>query len=331
MSACPTCAPTAASDTTFCLATGRGVVHYWFRAVTLYETNYPYKRGSLSNRSRVTGRPAERATSCLPARSTPHGAKAHDSTIQQSSARVRRHPGCGRVRRGRVAGASVGRHVRARRVLPVHDQQRRVPARGRVRDRRVLELHGGRHSGGDLPGECHQRDGAVDRAEQGLGRYARLLVHARAKRPEDRRRDYPTIRDGKPAGERRERVGWRFFLGQRRCRNSRQRVRLRLVHEQLNLRLADRLRLEHVRRQRARGASSGHSDSSVYRGDHGPIDHGDLPSSIARRAGFAATAGRSASRPTIRAAYATRRQPWVPQCFRARPQARITRSITSAR
>ena len=50
----PDLRPEGRFRTTFCLATGRGVVHYWFRAVTLYETNYPYERGSLSNRSRVT-------------------------------------------------------------------------------------------------------------------------------------------------------------------------------------------------------------------------------------------------------------------------------------
>jgi hypothetical protein len=50
----PDLRPDGRFHTTFCLATGRGVVPYWFRAVTLFETNYPYERGSLSNRARVT-------------------------------------------------------------------------------------------------------------------------------------------------------------------------------------------------------------------------------------------------------------------------------------
>jgi hypothetical protein len=61
----PDLRPDGRCRTTFCLATGHGVVHYWFQAVTLYETNYPYERGSLSNRSRVTVGPGgERHRAC---------------------------------------------------------------------------------------------------------------------------------------------------------------------------------------------------------------------------------------------------------------------------
>ena len=56
----PDLRPDGRFRTTFCLASGRGVVHYWFRAVTLYETNYPYERGSLSNRFAVRVGPRAR-------------------------------------------------------------------------------------------------------------------------------------------------------------------------------------------------------------------------------------------------------------------------------
>ena len=58
-----------------------------------------------------------------------------------------------------------------------------------------LNCTGAALPGADLPGECYQRDGAVDWPQQGLRRYARLLVYAGAERPEDRRGDYPDIRD----------------------------------------------------------------------------------------------------------------------------------------
>ena len=56
----PDLRPDGRFRTTFCLATGRGVVRYWFQAVTLYETNYPYERGSLSNRFAVRVGPRAR-------------------------------------------------------------------------------------------------------------------------------------------------------------------------------------------------------------------------------------------------------------------------------
>ena len=56
----PNLQPDGRFRTTFCLATGRGVFRYWFQAVTLYETNYPYERGSLSNRFAVRVGPRAR-------------------------------------------------------------------------------------------------------------------------------------------------------------------------------------------------------------------------------------------------------------------------------
>jgi hypothetical protein len=50
----PDLSPDGRFRTTFCLAPGRGVVRYWFSAVTLYETNYPYLGGSQSKRFDVT-------------------------------------------------------------------------------------------------------------------------------------------------------------------------------------------------------------------------------------------------------------------------------------
>ena len=56
--------PDGRFSTTFCLAPGRGVVRYWFSAVTLYETNYPYAKNSQSNRAVVRVGPGNAPRRC---------------------------------------------------------------------------------------------------------------------------------------------------------------------------------------------------------------------------------------------------------------------------
>lgn len=57
----PNLKPNGRFRTTFCLAPGRGIVRYWFSAVSLFETNYPYARGSHSNRAVVRVGPGEKS------------------------------------------------------------------------------------------------------------------------------------------------------------------------------------------------------------------------------------------------------------------------------
>lgn len=56
----PDITPNGKFHTSFCLATGRGSVRYWFSAQTLFETNYPYAKGSHSNRAIVRVGPGEK-------------------------------------------------------------------------------------------------------------------------------------------------------------------------------------------------------------------------------------------------------------------------------